>query len=98
MCWICESWIEANINIDLNNLMTPYDKPEKPNDPLKVYVHFDFDDYQPDLMIDLHLNNRPEKLGKFQIYRLLPQTTVLFFFSIDGVPFTNTSLTSVAID
>ena len=65
MCWICESWIEANISIDLNLCEVLFDKPDNAEEPLKVYVHFDFDDYQPDLMMDLHLNNRPERLGKF---------------------------------
>ena len=45
MCWICESWIEVNINVDLNILNIPYDKPTNPLQAIDVFIHFDFDDY-----------------------------------------------------
>ena len=98
MCWICESWIEVNLSVDLNALNIPYEKPSNPQQAIQVFVHFDFDDYQPDLMTDLHLNNHPERMGKFQLHRLLPQTTVLFFFSINGLPFLTNNFQSVPVD
>lgn len=97
-CWICESWIETNISVDLNALNVEYEVPEDINQQIKVYVHFDFDDFQPDLMADLHMNGRQDRIGKFQIYRLVPQTTVLFFFSINGRPFVNDMFQTVPVD
>ena len=44
-CWICESWIETNISVDLNVLNLEFQPPEDPKAPIKVYVHFDFDDF-----------------------------------------------------
>lgn len=63
-CWICESWIETNISVDLNALNVEYEVPAD-SEAIKVYVHFDFDDFQPDLMDDLHLNGRKDRIGKF---------------------------------
>jgi hypothetical protein len=64
--------------------------------PIEVYIHFDFDDFQPDLMEDLRLKGLPA--GKFQISRMLPQQICLYFFSISGSPFLNSKSPQVAVD
>lgn len=96
-CWVCEAWIETIISVDLNALGVPYEAPKDPNQLINVYIHFDFDNFQPNLMDDLHLNGRPQNLGLFQIFRMLPQQTALYFFSLDGKPFLSNTPT-VAID
>lgn len=50
--------------MDLNALNVEYEVPAD-HEPIKVFVHFDFDDFQPDLMDDLHLNGRNDRIGKF---------------------------------
>jgi hypothetical protein len=64
-CWICESWVETTINLDLNSLRIPYTIPANPNEPIAVYVHFDFDDYQPQPMVDLRIGSKSDRQGKF---------------------------------
>jgi hypothetical protein len=34
MCWICEQWIEAKINVDLMALDIPFEKPEDIDEPI----------------------------------------------------------------
>ena len=53
ICWICESWLETILSVNLNALGIEYEVPEHPEVPIEVFVHFDFDDFQPDLMEDL---------------------------------------------
>ena len=65
-CWVCESWVESAFQVDLFKVpeinFTP---PEDQKEPIKVYLHCDFDDFQPDLMKDLHLGGNDHLLGKF---------------------------------
>ena len=51
-------------------------------------------------MKDLHLGGNDHLLGKFQVYRMLPQQKILYFFSYNGIPFINSdpTLKSMKID
>lgn len=53
---------------------------DDPDVPYSVYIHFDFDEYQPDKMEDLRLKD-PIQKGKFKVYRVIPQGKFLYFFS-----------------
>ena len=56
-CWICEAWIECHFQINLNDVMEQYDKNFEMVDDLEekynVYMHFDFDEYDAETMLDL---------------------------------------------
>ena len=89
-CWVCESWVESAFNVNLAKVPgLNFEPPTDPKEPVKVYLHCDFDDFQPDLMKDLHLGGGEPMLGKFQIYRMLPQSKILYFYSYKGIPFVN---------
>jgi len=96
MCWICESWIDTTISVDLNALGITYEVPSSTDSAIEVYIHFDFDDFQPDLMEDLRLKGMAP--GKFQISRMMPQQTCLYFFSCNGEPFLNMKTPTVSVD
>jgi len=55
-CWICEAWVECFFEIDLIELYKIRGEDLELSDNLEVihnvYIHFDFDDYQPDKMND----------------------------------------------
>ena len=45
-----------------------------------VYMHFDFDDYDAEIMVDLRKQSKDMK-GKFRVSRMVPQGYFHFFFS-----------------
>ena len=53
-CWICEGWSEFYFSLSV-----PHNK------AAEVYLHFDFDDYRPDLMV-------PSGPGVYECYRMIP--------------------------
>jgi len=49
-CWICESWVECEFEIDLVKVMkTKFNQDMRMTENLEVnyhvYIHFDFDEY-----------------------------------------------------
>ena len=58
-CWICESWVECEFEINLVEALrnAGINQELRISENLDVhyhvYIHFDFDDYQPDRMDDL---------------------------------------------
>ena len=98
-CWVCESWVESNFNVDLRKVPgIDFEPPQDPKEPIKVYLHCDFDDFQPDLMKDLHLGGNDHLLGKFQVYRMLPQAKILYFYSYNGKAFIHPDQKGIKID
>lgn len=96
---MCESWVESAFNVNLNKVPgINFEPPEDPKEPVKVYLHCDFDDFQPDLMTDLHLRGGDSMSGLFQVYRMLPQQKILYFYSYNGIPFINNDQKGVRID
>ena len=75
-CWICENWVETEFGI---NLIQIYDEEfgeevEMVDDPETVYevfIHFDFDDYNADQMVDQREVNAALK-GVFKLDRMIP--------------------------
>ena len=53
---------------------------------LKVYCHFDFDEYQPDRMDDLRTIGLENK-GTFRLDRMVPQGRYHYFFTYEGKAF-----------
>ena len=96
---MCESWVESAFNVDLKKVPEiDFHPPEDPKEPIKVFLHCDFDDFQPDLMKDLHLGGNSHLLGKFQVYRMLPQANILYFYSYNGIPFIHPEQKGMKID
>ena len=96
---MCESWVESAFSVNLKKIPgLDFEAPLDPKEPIKVYLHCDFDDFQPDLMQDLHLGGKDSMLGKFQVYRMLPQAKILYFFSYKGKPFVNPSQKAMKVD
>jgi hypothetical protein len=92
-CWICEGWVETEFELDLQKLMSKLRGKEfYMSDNLEVKysvcIHFDFDDYQPDLMEDLRKQKLKYK-GLFKIQRMLPQGKFHYFFSFEDDCFTD---------
>lgn len=82
-CWICEQWIEAEFEVNIydsgnQKAISAYEGEESTIEAMKyAYIHFDFDDYQPDRMLDI----RVQCPGKFKVYRMVPQGQFNYFFS-----------------
>jgi hypothetical protein len=56
----------------LNKALKEIDETFTDEEKNLVFVHFDFDNYRPDKMDDLKLLSE-ELLGKFKVYRMVPQ-------------------------
>lgn len=91
-CWICEQWVETEFEVNIlesgnQDAISAYEKGEATTEAMKyAYIHFDFDDYQPDRMLDI----RAEAPGKFKVYRMVPQGRYHYFFSFQGHSFLDT--------
>lgn len=91
-CWICEQWVEMTFKVylpDIPEIASTWtkEKPADPDTPINVFIHFDFDNFEPDLMTDLHLGGNFDKEGHFKLYRMVPRYQTLYFFSYKGVTF-----------
>ena len=87
-CWICEGWVECEFEIDAlqliqRNLGIELSMTDDLHDNYLVFMHFDFDDYQPDRMDDLRKINIDYK-GRFRNYRMVPQGRYHYFFSYNN--------------
>lgn len=56
-CWICENWVETQYRINLIEIMqTKFGITVEMVDDIEtrypVYIHFDFDNYDPDRLDD----------------------------------------------
>eukprot|EP00347_Sterkiella_histriomuscorum_P017331 403349792 len=65
-CWICEGWSEFKFDLRVPQHIG-----------VEVYLHFDFDDYKPDLM-------PPTSAGMYQTWRMVPPGTHHYFMSVNG--------------
>ena len=84
-CWLCESWVECNFQINLVDLMEKnFDINFKMDEDLKheykVYMHFDFDKFDADEMDDMRRQTMNLK-GIFRCNRMIPQGYFHYFFS-----------------
>jgi len=52
-CWICESWIEGVFKIDLPVQVEGLEMSDDLEEGYNTYMHFEFDEWIPDLMSDL---------------------------------------------
>jgi len=101
-CWICEGWVEASFSVDLlDNLpdavIQSVNLDAHPPEFNRVYLHCDFDQWQPDMTTDEAIQ-RPTFKGRHQVYRMLPKNTVMYFYSHNGVPFVDKNKPTVSID
>ena len=71
-CWVCEGWVEKRFELKQGVSVTSIVEP--------VYIHFDFEDYQPDLM------TLEEETGAYVIYRMIPPGKCSYFYTINGKP------------
>ena len=60
-------------------------------------MHFDFDEWEPDIMTDRRTTSLEHK-GKFINYRMIPQGASLYFYSFNGKAFINPKEASIEID
>lgn len=52
-CWICEGWLERYFRVNLYNVYPDIVLEDDTNTfHYNVFVHFDFDDWQPDITQD----------------------------------------------
>ena len=65
-CWICEGWSEMYFEIKSIKLEA------------NVYIHFDFDQYKPDLVTN------GDVPGLYALYRMVPPGNHKYFFTIEG--------------
>jgi len=49
-------------------------------------------------MSDLSMLSKERYHGQFQVYRMLPQSTILYFYSHKGIPFVDKKAPRVKID
>jgi hypothetical protein len=54
LCWICEGWLERRFKLNLyDSLETPVEiSDDSNNEHYNVFMHFDFDEWEPDVMED----------------------------------------------
>ena len=60
-------------------------------------MHFDFDDWEPDVTDDRRKIDRSKK-GRYKNYRMIPQGVSLYFYSFEGKPFVNPKQPTIDID
>jgi len=100
-CWICENWVECDFEIDLVEMMQIHfnrDLEISENLDIKifVYMHFDFDDYEPDKMDDLRKEDMNLK-GQFRMSRMVPQGRFHYFYSFEQHCFSDPGQKSVKV-
>ena len=54
---------------------------EDPAVPYKVYIHFDFDNFDADLMADMRDKNAKNLHGLYRLSRMIPQGYFHYFFT-----------------
>mgnify|MGYP006092693479 FL=1 len=98
-CWICEAWVECFFEIDLIELFKIRGEDLELSDNLdvqqNVYIHFDFDDYQPDKMDDQRINGDK---GTYQVHRMVPQGRYHYYYTYLGKAFIDNTQTAVIIN
>ena len=57
----------------------------------EVYLHFDFDDYKPDLMVSANA-------GVYSCYRMIPPGTHHYFMSVNGQEYFTSGANIINID
>jgi hypothetical protein len=67
------------------------------NEHYNVFMHFDFDEWEPDVMDDRRKEDLFKK-GKFVTHRMIPQGASLYFYSFNGKAFINPNEASIEID
>lgn len=74
-CWICEGWTQVEFKLDLKRV----DNPELDlNDDDPVFIHFSFEDYQPDILV------KKQEGSVYSVTRMIPPVGIDYFFSIKG--------------
>ncbi len=98
LCWICEGWLERAFKLNLPNAQEGIQLSDDINaEHYNVFMHFDFDDWEPDIMSDRRKEDINKK-GKFINYRMIPQGASLYFYSFNGKAFYNPKQASIEID
>lgn len=69
-CWICEGWVERKFQWIIGSSGKHYKEP--------VYIHFDFDEYNPWLM------EKNDEDGIFYLWKMIPPGKSCYFFSFGG--------------
>eukprot|EP00347_Sterkiella_histriomuscorum_P020671 403336916 len=98
-CWICEGWIESLFKLDIKNTSI-FDLQMSDNfkdEHFNIFIHFDFDNWEADLLEDQRKVSLSLK-GKFQQHRMLPQGISYYFYSYQGKAFVNNQEKKVLID
>lgn len=67
------------------------------NEHYNVFMHFDFDEWEPDVMTDRRKENLSKK-GKYVNHRMIPQGASLYFYSFNGKALINPNEASIEID
>ncbi|CDW85718.1 UNKNOWN [Stylonychia lemnae] len=98
-CWICEGWLENHFKVDLKHttLSELQISDNTKEDHYNVFIHFDFDHWEGDLLDDQRKSSLGQK-GKFQQHRMVPQGISYYFFSYEGRPFINMNEKKIQID
>lgn len=93
-CWVCEGWLEKRFKLDMFEIMPDM---ELTHIDYNVFIHFDFDDWEPDITQDKRKNKGAYR-GKHEDYRMIPQGASLYFYSYLGMPFINPKEPTIEID
>ena len=71
-CWICEGWMESLFTFDLYRVLPHIEISDDTKDThYNVFIHFDFDFWEPDLTEELRKTNLKLK-GNYQTFRMVP--------------------------
>lgn len=70
-CWICEGWLEKRFKVSLNEEETEKMGDDTINEHYNVFMHFDFDEWEPDIMEERRKTDISKK-GKFLAWRMIP--------------------------
>jgi NLR family CARD domain-containing protein 3 len=74
-CWIWEGWRQEKF------VLTAGKSHKKLFDP--VYIHFDFDDYKPDLMTQKKQKDGYSGQVVYELYRMVPPGKTLYFYTVN---------------
>ncbi len=98
MCWICEGWLEKRFKLNLYDQFENLEiGDDTQNEHYNVFMHFDYDDWEPDIMTERRKLDLYKK-GKYLNFRMIPQGASLYFYSYNGKAFINPKEASIEID
>ncbi|CAI2385704.1 unnamed protein product [Moneuplotes crassus] len=75
-CWICEGWTQRKVEFCLSDLFPKLLHSLKKDD--KMYIHYSFDDYEPDLL------TLDEETERYFSIRMMPPKVNKYYISVNN--------------